>query len=221
MSQTSDGWNGHWASATDHDYWLKPAEDVINLLPTLRQNRVTDVLDLGCGLGRHALGLAEAGFTVTAVDSSAAALKYLRVSAKERKLRITVRQGSYLDELFGGDCFDFVLAYNVIYHGGRAQFQRAVNLVASYLRSGGFFFLTCPTRKDGKYGRGPQVAAHTYRPDNSIHPGDVHYFADRADLEDLLAPFTVLNWDTDEHHWQNEGVLEFSSYWTVLAQKGQ
>lgn len=41
-------------------------------------------LDVACGTGRHALLLAERGWQVTAVDSSAVALELLQVRAKER-----------------------------------------------------------------------------------------------------------------------------------------
>ena len=211
-------WDSYWAAAGDRDYWLEPARSVLRLLPILRDRNVTDVLDLGCGLGRHALALAEAGFAVTATDASDTALEHLAAAVEDRHLPITIRHGRYLDRLFDEGAFDFVLAYNVLYHGGRGDFSNAIALVASYLRPGGLFLLTCPSRRDGKYGRGPLVAPHTYRPENSVHPGDVHYFTDEADLRELLGAFTILNLNTDEHYWQNAGVRHFSSYWEALCE---
>lgn len=43
-------------------------------------------LDVACGAGRHALLLAESGWQVTAVDSSAVALELLQSRAKERSV---------------------------------------------------------------------------------------------------------------------------------------
>jgi SAM-dependent methyltransferase len=48
-------------------------------------------LDLACGPGRHALHLAELGWNVTAVDSSAVAIEFLRERASERGLRVDAR----------------------------------------------------------------------------------------------------------------------------------
>jgi 2-polyprenyl-3-methyl-5-hydroxy-6-metoxy-1,4-benzoquinol methylase len=54
-----------------------------------RQHRVglighaaTRVLDLGCGVGRHALLFAEHGFVVEAIDGAAAGLDFARREAK-------------------------------------------------------------------------------------------------------------------------------------------
>jgi SAM-dependent methyltransferase len=48
-------------------------------------------LDVACGLGRHALHLAEHGWQVTAVDSSHVAIEMLRERARERGLNVDAR----------------------------------------------------------------------------------------------------------------------------------
>ena len=48
-------------------------------------------LDLACGVGRHALWLAEHGWQVTAVDASAVAIEILRQRAEERGVTVEAR----------------------------------------------------------------------------------------------------------------------------------
>lgn len=48
-------------------------------------------LDLACGVGRHALWLAEQGWQVTAVDASALAIEILQQRAKERGVSVDAR----------------------------------------------------------------------------------------------------------------------------------
>ena len=48
-------------------------------------------LDLACGVGRHAIWLAERGWQVAAVDSSFVAIEILRRSAREKGLAIDSR----------------------------------------------------------------------------------------------------------------------------------
>jgi SAM-dependent methyltransferase len=48
-------------------------------------------LELDCGLGRHALHLAERGWQVTAVDSSQVALEILRERARLRGVNVDTR----------------------------------------------------------------------------------------------------------------------------------
>ena len=66
--------------------------------------------------------------------------------------------------------------------------------------------------------------SHTYRPMNSVHPGDVHYFADEVDVSDLLHDFSVISRsvisrDVSEHNWDYQRTKQFSSYWQILARR--
>ena len=58
------------------------------------------VLDLGCGEGRNAVFLAERGYTVTAVDQSAAGLRKAERLASERGVSITTVQADLGEFVF-------------------------------------------------------------------------------------------------------------------------
>ena len=59
-----------WAEVYDHDANPLPALEGPIVQAMLGDVRGQQALDLGCGTGRHALWLAAAGATVTAVDFS-------------------------------------------------------------------------------------------------------------------------------------------------------
>jgi tellurite methyltransferase len=214
-----NSWDLYWTSDTNRTYWFEPDNDVVDLVGKLDKSKIMDVLDLGCGIGRHSLYLAGQGFSVTALDYSSIALTVLRQQMIERRVRIEIVKGDYLHNMFSAGSFDFALAYNVIYHGGKDDFRVAIGLISEWLRPGGLFFFTCPTRKDAKYGNGEMIASNTFRPLNSIHPGDVHYFADETDFTDFLHGFHTVSTNIYEHYWDNNGVTQLSSYWRVLAVK--
>jgi 2-polyprenyl-3-methyl-5-hydroxy-6-metoxy-1,4-benzoquinol methylase len=52
-----------------------------------------EILDLGCGFGRHSLGLASMGFRVTGLDQSGDYLAEARQAARDRNLAIRFIQG--------------------------------------------------------------------------------------------------------------------------------
>jgi tellurite methyltransferase len=219
MSQNqASSWDSYWESEPNLDYWLEPDRAVTGLVKQLDKAKAREVLDLGCGVGRHTLPFARAGFSVTAADISDSALAVLRKRAGEDK-RVRIVKGAYSEDLFPADSFDLVLAWNVLYHGSREDFKGAAGLIHKWLRPEGLLFFTCPTRRDAKYGNGEEVAPNTYRSQNSMHPGDVHYFADEADIRDFIFGFKVISKETDEHYWDNKGNRQFSSYWHVLARK--
>ena len=89
----------------------------------------------------------------------------------------------------------------------------------SYLRSGGILFFTCPTRHDAKFGNGEEVSENTYKPLNSIHPGDIHYFAVEEDIPVFLSEFSSFKQEVKEHTWDNQGTEQFSSTRYVFAYK--
>lgn len=61
------------------------------LMETAKSMTPGRALDLACGTGRNALWLAEQGWTVTAVDGSAAAIEALRCRAAERGLSLDAK----------------------------------------------------------------------------------------------------------------------------------
>ena len=69
LSEVRAGYD-RWASVYDHDANPLQAVRKPRVRAAVGDPRGLRVLDLGCGTGRHALWLAEAGATVTAVDFS-------------------------------------------------------------------------------------------------------------------------------------------------------
>ncbi|MDD9981234.1 MAG: class I SAM-dependent methyltransferase, partial [Gammaproteobacteria bacterium] len=77
LSGVRDGYD-RWASIYDHDANPLPALEEPHVRRALGDVRGCDVLDLGCGTGRHTAWLAESGARVTAVDFSEKMLEQAR-----------------------------------------------------------------------------------------------------------------------------------------------
>ncbi|MBI4765312.1 MAG: class I SAM-dependent methyltransferase [Deltaproteobacteria bacterium] len=212
-------WETYWDDQDNWDWWKKPAPEVFDLIRSLSPIERPKVLDLGCGLGRHAIAFALARFSVTATDVSPTAIQYLHEWAHSLHLSIETQVCEVLAETLPSETFDVVLSYNVIYHGSRELFALAIQRVRKLLKRKGIFFFTCPSRQDGKYGFGEKVAPHTYRCTKSITPGDIHYFADEEDLTELLVGFRTRACWKSEGYWDNQGEEQFYSNWHIRAEK--
>jgi tellurite methyltransferase len=219
MKTDKRSWEDYWQGDEDHSWWQRPAPEVVAFIASQSPGERSDVLDLGCGLGRHAIAFAKAGFSVTASDASRAAISHLSKRAEDLSLEIRALVCDVLSDLLPENSFDIVLAYNVIYHGYRHQFSAAIAHVRQLLRTDGLFYFTCPSRDDGKYGFGQEVAPHTFMCEKSVTPGDIHYFADEADLNELLSGFVQIHRVKREGYWDNRGTQQFYSSWHVLVRK--
>jgi len=100
------------------------------------------VLDLGNGPGTQAVQLARRGFTVTAVDLSAAAIRLAREKAETQGLTIAWQQDDILSTRLTGP-FDLIFdrgCFHVLPAERRPDY---VATIADLLKPGGYFFLKC------------------------------------------------------------------------------
>jgi 2-polyprenyl-3-methyl-5-hydroxy-6-metoxy-1,4-benzoquinol methylase len=212
-------WEKYWSNTANHEWWEKPAKEVIDFVVSLEKEKHKNILDLGCGLGRHSILFAKAGFSVYAIDRSAEAISHLNTWAKKEQCILHSECCDIYDSSLDKQRFDVVLSYNVIYHGYRNDLKNAIKRVHELLRSGGHFFFTCPTRDDGKYGFGEKIAEHTYLCAKSVTPGDIHYFMDKNDITEMLEGYQINSLLKDEGTWLNAGKEQFFSNWIITATK--
>lgn len=205
-------WDRRWTSAADRADWLVPEPEVVQALDLLKARTARRVLDLGCGVGRHARLLAEAGLEVHAVDVSASGLAYAR--AQDAHGAICWARSNFTDLPFAPAAFDFVLAWNVIYHGDGAIAARALAEIARVLRPGGLLQLTMLSTRNTLFGCGTEMAADTYVADTDDeekhHP---HYYCDAAGLVALLEAFEPV------YLLDREQAKPGSYHWVVLAER--
>jgi 2-polyprenyl-3-methyl-5-hydroxy-6-metoxy-1,4-benzoquinol methylase len=77
-------WDECWADEKGRERWLTPTPEVQDIVSVLKERGVKHVLDLGCGVGRHALFLASQGFQACALDGSAKGLNSLATKPNAR-----------------------------------------------------------------------------------------------------------------------------------------
>jgi len=114
----------------------------IDFLLNRIEGSVNDILDLGCGDGRHALELARRGFRVTGLDLSADLLNRARSRAADEDLDITFIQGD-MRESPGIALFDLVVCFftSFGYFQEDCENIRVLEAIAQTLRPDGQFLL--------------------------------------------------------------------------------
>jgi len=198
-------WNDQWASIEAGSKWLTPEPDVIAWAETLTPG--ARILDLGAGVGRHALWLAAQHFEVVALDAASEGLA--EIATKGSVETVEAR----MDDLpFQDGHFDHVLSWNVIYHGDEDILLKTIAEIRRVLKPGGTYLGTMLSKRrlpheQAKY-PGREIGRNAWVFDapgtDKIHP---HYFCSAAELLALFSGFECLNLEDREHekpgsyHW--------------------
>ena len=209
-----DAWEKRWGTEEGRADWLDAHPAVVGLLPELKARGVRRVLDLGCGVGRHALFLAGAGFEVDAFDGSPTGLEVLGATAASRGLTLGLQHGNADSLPYPDGTFDFVLSWNVIYHGTLGDAGRRVAEIWRVLKPGGLYQGTMLPTRNSKYGLGRLVAPGTFVIDGPDEErGHPHFYCDAATLVTLFSGFELL------HLSQELQRKPGSWHWNIVAER--
>jgi 2-polyprenyl-3-methyl-5-hydroxy-6-metoxy-1,4-benzoquinol methylase len=206
-------WDVRWQSEEGRSDWIEPDVFVAETIALLRQRGVQTVLDLGCGVGRHAILLAKAGFTVHAVDASPTAVDYVDRQAHDLGIAIHTHIAEMTHIPFENDTFDYLLAWNVIYHGDLSVVLRTLSEILRLIKPGGLFQGTMLSKRNSEIAQGRAIAKDTYINTDRFEKRHPHFYCNAADVIALFSSFEPLVLRDTEHNRKG------SYHWHLLAEK--
>ena len=153
---------------------------------------------------------------MAAVDASPIGIEEARRVARAAGVDAEFAVCSFVDLPFGPSRFDYVLAWNVIYHGDRTSVRRAIGEIDRVLVPGGIYQGTMLSRRHADLEVASEISPGTYvQPgeDERSHP---HFYCDARELLELHPGFELLELrDRDQgdgdrvvSQWHWEFVLE-------------
>jgi AraC-like DNA-binding protein/2-polyprenyl-3-methyl-5-hydroxy-6-metoxy-1,4-benzoquinol methylase len=177
----------------DPSQHLKPFDNCIYLANKWRELGYVDVLDLGTGLGRHAIYFAKQGFNVSAMDISDYAVQYLKTWAAKENLLINAEISDMLSLHYPSQSFDCIFAYHVISHTDSIGIKKTIAEIERVLKPNGEVYLSFCSKESTEFmeNRANKLDKNTLISRNEIEKGIPHFYADLNDIKELLANFKI------------------------------
>ncbi len=192
----SKGWKWEVVKGSHADFWRTPSVESFYLVNRWQNLGFKDFLDLGCGLGRHAILFGKNHFSVSCFDISEEAVNKTQEWADLEGLALTYKIGDALNLPFDNESFDAILSYHVVNHTDTAGMKRIIGEIYRVLRPGGECYLTLGS-KDAwgwKETDWPMVDENTkLRQEDGPENNVPHFYADYDLIQDLFRDFEIID----------------------------
>lgn len=220
----SKGWNWDIVKGGHADFWRTPSVESFYLVERWREMGFKDFLDLGCGLGRHAILFGKNGLNVYCFDISEKAIEETRAWADKENLKLNYTVGDMLELPYEDESFDAILCRNVISHTDTAGMRQVTAELYRVLRSGGECYLTLGSKDTWgwKETNWPLIDENTkLRREDGPEDGVPHFYADYDLIKELFSKFEIIDLHQVEefHENQEEKKVYESWHYHVLVRK--
>jgi ubiquinone/menaquinone biosynthesis C-methylase UbiE len=163
-------------------------------VPRFKRHKVKSILDLGCGLGRPSVHLAEKGFEVVGVDISKSALRMANAWVHREKLaNVALICGSMTHLPFRDACFDTVISVSVIIHALKRNIEKTIAEIHRTLRKNGLLLTNLTSVKDPRYAKGEKIEDNTFKILETFEDKrfeETHHFFTRKEAQEMFLHFT-------------------------------
>jgi 2-polyprenyl-3-methyl-5-hydroxy-6-metoxy-1,4-benzoquinol methylase len=179
----------NWSNNGALFFCPKPLEEVSTFMNWLRDNGIKagNILDVGCGAGRHSVLFAEQGYTVTGIDYSKIGIKHAKLLAAKRELNVDFICADFLNYRFEKK-FDVIIDSGCLHHCAKNTWTQYVSKIKETITENGKIFL-CEFSSATKRFIGRQVDKIVYTDDNK----HFSYFFEVNELKTLFEGFKLLH----------------------------
>ncbi len=174
--------------------WLQPSEESYYIAKNWKDKKVENILDFGCGLGRHSVFFSQQGFNVSAFDLSNDATEHLRKWAEKENISVDVTNADMLNLPYKDSSFDGLFAYHVISHTDSVGIKKIISEITRVLNIGGEIYISLCSKetwsfKDAGF---PKLDENTViKTDDGPEKDIPHFYVDIDDILQLFENYDI------------------------------
>ena len=191
LNLQSQHWESNFSSKPEM-FGFEPSYSAKKALETFKKNNITNIIELGAGLGRDTMFFAQNGIYVHAIDYSLSATNIIKKRSKENNLDALIKVENYdIRKKFNFDNENFQACYSHMLFCIALTNQDLKDLnqeIFRVLKKDGFNIYTVRNHTDGDFKKGTHRGEDMYEMNGFI----VHYFSENK-IKSLLNGFTNIS----------------------------
>ena len=180
----------------------------------LQNNKINNLLEIGCGQGRDAIHFSQLGYNVNAFDISSKAIKF--VEEIKNSLGLTnldlIVHDAEKPLSYSKDNFDFIYSNLALQFFNIDQLQTIFTNIADVMKNDSMLLFSTKKKGDKYYELGNKISENAFE-----YSGITRHFFEKLTLENVLKNhFEILEFNEDSHNNLDSSV---SVWWKILVQK--
>ena len=187
LNLQSQHWESNFSSKPEM-FGFEPSYSAKKALETFKKNNITNIIELGAGLGRDTIFFAQNGIYVHAIDYSLSATNIIKKRSKENNLDDLIKVENYdIRKKLNCDNENFQACYSHMLFCMALTNQDLKDLnqeIFRILKKDGFNIYTVRNHTDGDFKKGKHRGEDMYEMNGFI----VHYFSENK-IKSLLNGF--------------------------------
>lgn len=210
---------------TSLDYWerLYSKKNYFGTGPTklakicesiIKDNHITNILEIGCGQGRDALHFSHLGYNVYALDISEKAINFVNEMKQSLNYKnITAIIHDIEKPLnHSNEFFDFVYSNLTLQFFDIDSLQKIFNNISTIMKKNSLFLFSTKKEGDKYYNFGTKINNYVFK-----YEGIIRYFYTEKMLSKILSKnFDILKIESDRHINLDSSI---SVWWKILVRK--
>jgi len=207
-------WDNIYSEGSIHKI---PSKEIVGLIPSLKADGVIEILDAGCGTGRHSRYLAQMGFNVHGFDISEKAIKI--AESDKNGYHIDYRLGTLSSLPYASNSMDFILANHSLEYGCDEDIRKYIIGLDGILKKGKPIFVRVVSKQHPFYEASPEEIygfSHVGFCIKNYLP--VHFFSE-DELKALFKGYDIKRLEHVAHKADHDKITIPLAEWILLAYK--
>lgn len=152
------------------------------------------------------------------IEPSTSGFEYCTKWLEKENLKADIRVGNMAAFPYENSFFDFVIAYNVVYHGTFQQMKKALDEISRVLRQDGLAYITLYSFRNRNYGLGTEIEPNTFLNPKKWDGHLPHHFSDEQEVRSLFENWKIISLKDCEQTLAGK-IYKDTYHWLIFAIK--